>query len=636
LTAAAMLGVAAALFLWIAQPDPSPVDLGALIAVAGLLATVLSLGLTVTLLVAQHMAERHARALYSEFRKEKAWGWGLALLAGSVVAIVAAALLRPTIATAWAALSLAVALGLFAASRFSRLLDSLDRTELARRITRRIVRRLHRLSRQANGFERQKVLEPEAKHGLEIAASLLMEGLSRGDGEGVRDGVVAIRQMLLAYLREIPSDIGMSDGVVFHAFQLLGAAVDECVELSPVVLLPIALQEVRILGSEAATVPNRLNEYDPVSTPLNAMLSEVVAKTLKADKSAGAAMATDAMGESAVALVAAERPTGVTDHVRRLRQISLAGVAADRHHVTGQAMYELARIALALTESEARHIMPPHQYQDACEAMIETIDAFISRPAADGTLMRDSAMTFVTGPLARPNLSVVALAGAQADISRSRRGREFGWGAEALIHALCRLAAYDVAVVMTPVYARDSAYSAVVGAFALFAARPHDRLAEQASTWWQALWTLALSSESDKRAHDFETLAANLLLLAVDAVHSGQEPLAGEMARAIEGALDQTISSDPSNRDRVLRAWVPAAMAALGSDMEPLAARVVGSLRTEMLDLQAKLDGQLAQFGASFELSSPNFGTPMLSPRNVHRRDGVGARFEELLVRESA
>src|SRR5450756_2132231 len=78
----------AAAAIGLEQPLAEPADLGALVAIAGLLATVLSLGLTVTLLVAQHTAERHARALYAEFRRERAWLVALSSLGIGVLAIV--------------------------------------------------------------------------------------------------------------------------------------------------------------------------------------------------------------------------------------------------------------------------------------------------------------------------------------------------------------------------------------------------------------------------------------------------------------------------------------------------------------------------------------------------------------------
>lgn len=101
-------------------------------------ATTLSLGLTVGLLVAQHTAENHAGALYADFRRERAWLVILASLAVGVVAIVEGALQDPTMSTAWASLGIAVGLGLFAAWLLPTLLDSLDRTILAARLTTRI------------------------------------------------------------------------------------------------------------------------------------------------------------------------------------------------------------------------------------------------------------------------------------------------------------------------------------------------------------------------------------------------------------------------------------------------------------------------------------------------------------------
>lgn len=71
----------------------------------------------------------------------------LAWLAFGVVVIVGASLLRPTISTAWAALTLAIALGLYAASLLPRLLDSLDPTVLAGRLTDRGVDSLRQVAR---------------------------------------------------------------------------------------------------------------------------------------------------------------------------------------------------------------------------------------------------------------------------------------------------------------------------------------------------------------------------------------------------------------------------------------------------------------------------------------------------------
>ena len=112
----------------------------------------------------------------------------LASLGVRVIAIVAGSLRAPTISTAWAALALAAALGLLAASLFPRLLDSLDRTELARRITDRIVQRLSRVTAETNDLEREAQLKPIANRGLDIASGLAVEGVTGNDREVVPPG----------------------------------------------------------------------------------------------------------------------------------------------------------------------------------------------------------------------------------------------------------------------------------------------------------------------------------------------------------------------------------------------------------------------------------------------------------------
>lgn len=121
--------VGVAVWAFAAQPVSDPMDRDALMAVAGIVGTVLSLGLTVTMLVAQHTAERYSRELYEQFRRENAWLRVLGMLGVGVVLIIGAALLRPTVSTGWAALALTGALGLYAASLLPQMLDSLDALE---------------------------------------------------------------------------------------------------------------------------------------------------------------------------------------------------------------------------------------------------------------------------------------------------------------------------------------------------------------------------------------------------------------------------------------------------------------------------------------------------------------------------
>lgn len=128
----ALVGVAA--WFVVVQPLPDLIEHDALFAIAGIVATVLSLGFTVTLLVAQHTADRHARVIYREFRRERAWLSVLGSLAVGVLLIVGFSLALPTMSTAWAALALTAALGAYAASLLPRMLNSLDATQLAERL----------------------------------------------------------------------------------------------------------------------------------------------------------------------------------------------------------------------------------------------------------------------------------------------------------------------------------------------------------------------------------------------------------------------------------------------------------------------------------------------------------------------
>jgi hypothetical protein len=75
----------------------------------------------------------------------------LALLGVGIVLIVVASLLRPTVATGWAALALTGALGLYAASLLPRMLDSLDASKLVDRVTERTVRRLRAIAKANPG-----------------------------------------------------------------------------------------------------------------------------------------------------------------------------------------------------------------------------------------------------------------------------------------------------------------------------------------------------------------------------------------------------------------------------------------------------------------------------------------------------
>ena len=307
--------VAAAVALFVGQPIPDPINHDALIGIAGILATVLSIGFAVTLLVAQHTAERHARVLYVQFRRERAWLGVLGLLALGVVLVTAGALIRSTVSTGWASLALAVALGFYTASLVPRLLDSLDATLLADRLTDRTVADLRAIARRNRPYP-DPAMKPATRRGLEIARLIATQGVASDDSEVVRAGFRGMRRVLVAYI-EGSSTRGWDGEIVNLGFQSLRDVTDRSVKANPVLMLPAALEELTTFGVESQrTLEEGGNET--VSGRLNSLFLEVVAQTLKNDQSAAPAMATAGIGDSAQALIRARSPNMVADHIRTL------------------------------------------------------------------------------------------------------------------------------------------------------------------------------------------------------------------------------------------------------------------------------------------------------------------------------
>ena len=624
--------LAASVGVGLRQPFKESADFGALVAIAGLLATVLSLGLTVTLLIAQHTAERHARALYAEFRRERAWLVALASLGVGVIAIVAGSLLAPTMSTAWAALALATALGVFAGSLFPRLLDSLDRTELARRITDRIVNRLREVSRKTDVVDREGELKPIATRGIDITSGLAIEGISANDREVVRAGYAGIRRVLIAYLEGSPTR-GWDTEIINYAFQHLEVATDVGISQSPILLLPVALDELTALGVESPTVLRPIDQYENVSGRLNRLFLEVISQTLTADSSGAAAMATAGVGSSGVALIQAKHPLGVNDNIRRLRSIAGAAMRAERDHVAGQANHELARLALALARLESSDIMPASLYQDACEAISQSVEDFVARTTSAGSLMRDIAMTPINGPFANPNLSVVVVAGLMAQQrTRTRHARDFSFGANALMHSLLRLATYLTSGVMTSSYALDTAYSAILGALTL---EPDVDLAEQLSRWWLDLVRQLTDPRAEKSINSLAMLKS-LLLVGVQEVGEDRPHIGAQMRAALEEAMRLTQSiADDFGRRRASLTWLPAGRAAIGGGDNALAAAISAGIAPDIRALRMAAAGrpwaEPDEFGHGGDFYPPVPGSQVRTMEGHHRRPDVAAEFEILL-----
>lgn len=598
----------------------------ALMGVAGIVGTVLSLGLTVTLLVAQHTAERYARELYEEFRREHAWLRVIGLLGVGVVLIVAAALARPTVATGWAALALSGALGLYAASLLPQMLDSLDASKLVDRVTARIVRQLRDIAK-ANPRYPDPKLKPVAERGLDIASGMAVQGITSNDIGIVRAGFAGMRRVLVAYIEASPTR-GWDTEIINLAFQHVGEAINLCMKESPVLLLRAALEELTALGVE---VQRTLEEDGPeaVSGRLNSLFFEVVRGTLMNDKSAGAAMATRGIGASAQALIQARSPNMVADHIRKLRAIALGSMGAEKDHVAGEAHVELSKIAVGLASMDGRDVMPPSLFQDTCEALSDSVDAFVERASTSGGLANDWAWNYVTMPHAQHNLAWVVIAGVQADNRRRDRYRsDFGNGANALVHSLVKLGSEGTGGFSTQSDAVETAYMAVLGAMAV---EGEPRSPDLIPEMWRTV-VRRLVDPGKEKMHEIELLAGLLLVAAYEAKSS--RPWAATMKEALTEALDQTTAiTDDWHRRRRARAWLGAGRAVLGCGDEKLAEAIAKGIASDLRELRGMTDGAPWRVRDTFHNEIFAAAQSMLFPMvpDTYAQPEVVAAFKALL-----
>jgi hypothetical protein len=574
--------------VFIAAPaDQTPVDYGSFVAVAALLATALSLAFTVTLLVAQHMAERHARELYREFRGDRVWPWTLAVLGLGVIAILAMGAVRPTRSSEIASLWLTLGLGLTGVAVFPHILDTLDRVVLVERVTTRFVRRISERRPLQAQWRVDHEIRVEADRGVAVLSGLATEAVGDEDEELIRAAVRGVGEVLLACLRNV-SVIDMVDPTVVTTFQRLDILVDACARRSPVLLLPVVIEQLTALGVEGASVPNYLNSsYEPISSFLEQTMGRVVELTSVDDRSAAAALATHAVGEVSVALVGADRANAAYSQIGLLHEIGVAMLDQDHGHITSQALRELARSAVALAGLESSDIMVPAAFGKAAGSLADLVERFHTRKTSGR--LRDMTLTSVLGPLSDPNLAAVVLRGAAAsEIERVAAG-DFGRAADTVYHSLINLLRAGPRLSQTPGNALSACTSVVVGGLALVQAGSLNP--ERLVGWWSVLVDTLIDFEVsgvENPFHVLDDLEAVLTLTTHVAVAPNSRPGAGDLRSCLAAAAAKSgKAADPKTRRRLASAWRLACGSALLMDPGGLGTQLLKELRPGLVDLKA-------------------------------------------------
>jgi hypothetical protein len=246
----------------------------------------------------------------------------------------------------------------------------------------------------------------------------------------------------------------------------------------------------------------------------------------------------------------------------------------------------------------SRDVMPQSLFEDACDALESSVDAFVARTATRGAFYSDRAWMWVTQPWADHNLARVVLAGVAAnDRRRDGSPSAFGLSALALTRSIVKLSKSEQGL-STASNAAETAYMAALGTVCQ-AGEP------EASDLISEIWIAVvrrLIDPAEETGHEVDMLA-NLVLVGVYEAESPRAT-ADRMRDAVVEALGLTVAiEDDFHRRRRALAWLDAGRAALACADEPLAKR---------LRLLAARNGN----GHGLSARSPRESTWPAGPRN--------------------
>ena len=546
------------------QPSNSPVDAGLVVAIGSLLGLALSVGAAVALLIAQSTAERYPRQIFREFRRDSNWIVVIAVAALGVCATVAAALWRATLSTAWAALLALVGVLLVAAVRLPRLLDSLDAVELAERFTARTVNGV----RAADGWART---DDRTRAGVEGLVSLTRRATASEDPEVVRAALGGINDVITSHIQS-RAYTGIDDATCDFILQRYELVVEAATRQSRVVVLPAVVESLSGLGKAAAGLNIPLNrDWEPVTMRVASLLSAVAASSLQDQVSSAGSMATASIADCAIALLKNERSRSIGDHVRELRYIGVATLASGAFHMTAQASYGLARVSEALVQMSGSDIMESSYFEDAGEAIAAIASAYLEINTGPWGVA-DSSVLPIVGPLAKPNVAALAVAG----LAHSRRSKWTGYtqGANVLFDSARALAFPDRARVVVAADARLACYSAIVGLLAAVSTTADLAALER---WWTAFvpHLLRCLSDRERASLDDASILTALLLWATYRRDDLPVDLQPQLDALLSHTLDLSFGENVNNARREIdRVWRTVGAGCLGIGYRTLAEQI--------------------------------------------------------------